>query len=156
MHRHLKTSHIHIHQFRPAMITDFGTSYSERDDHTLTTEAGTVYYAAPEMFVEGDYTNKVDVWSSRFPNFRATFSCHHETSWWRNAGDSRVPCQSDESRVLRCWSMEPENRPSFDDILGEFQSNHFAVFPDASPKTIFEYARSMFDWKSTNSKRASA
>jgi serine/threonine protein kinase len=46
-----------------ALIGDFGTSRLEVDDATLTTEAGTVHYAAPEMFNEGELTYKADVFS---------------------------------------------------------------------------------------------
>jgi hypothetical protein len=59
-----------------------------------------------------------------------------------------------KSLIARCWSLKPEERPSFSEILMEFEVNLFEVVPRSSPEKIFEYARSVLDWEGVNSRRA--
>jgi serine/threonine protein kinase len=61
VHRDLKPSNVLINERGEALIADFGATRSEYDDCTWTSEAGTVQYAAPEMYREEVCTNKADV-----------------------------------------------------------------------------------------------
>jgi hypothetical protein len=38
--------------------------------------------------------------------------------------------------IRRCWSVNPTERPSFQDILDEFQSMGWAILPDADASII--------------------
>jgi serine/threonine protein kinase len=159
MHRDLKPSNILINNQGHALIGDFGTSRRESDDHTLTLEAGTVHYAAPEMFREEPYTNKVDVFSFGsilyeiivgspvFARDEPPFPVMRQLL----AGDMpRVPDLCGEfmqGLINRCWSQNPECRPSFDEILEEFRVRSFAIFPDANGNTLREYVCGVLAWE---------
>jgi hypothetical protein len=57
-----------------------------------------------------------------------------------------------QSLITRCWSLNSEDRPSFDAILEELRGNDFTVFPGASSRKVFEYVRSVLDWEMCNLK----
>jgi serine/threonine protein kinase len=52
IHHDLKPSNILIREKEHVWICDFGASRSEGDEPTPATETATVYYAAPELFVD--------------------------------------------------------------------------------------------------------
>jgi hypothetical protein len=41
-----------------------------------------------------------------------------------------------QSLIPRCWSTNPNDRPSFEDILNEFRSCGFAILPGADADVI--------------------
>jgi hypothetical protein len=49
--------------------------------------------------------------------------------------------------IPRCWSMIPENRPSFEDIFMEFQGVEFNIIPQASAFHIREYVCGVLAWE---------
>jgi serine/threonine protein kinase len=165
IHRDLKPSNILINERGEALIADFGTSRSEYDNDTFTGDAGTVNYAAPEMYKEEPYTNKVDVFSFGVVLYeilvgRRVFPISEPwLAVMKSVLGGEMPAIPDrvgnvmKSLISRCWSLKAEDRPSFDDILKEFQTEHFAVVPGASAEKVFEYARSVLDWESCCSKR---
>jgi serine/threonine protein kinase len=140
IHRDLKPSNILINGRGEAMISDFGTSRLECDDNTLTPDSGTVHYAAPEQFyADARCTRSVDVFSfgsilyeivSGSPVF-ARSEPPHPIMRKLFAGD--MPRLSNRHEnwiqmlISRCWSKDPESRPSFDDIRAEFHSRHFGL-----------------------------
>jgi serine/threonine protein kinase len=165
IHRDLKPSNILINERGEALIADFGTSRSEYDTGTVSGDTGTVNYAAPEMYKEEPYTNKVDVFSFGvvlyeilvgrrvFPISEPPFVV------MKSVLGGEMPVIPDrvgnvmKSLISRCWSLKAEGRPSFDDILNVFQTKKFKILPGASSHKIFEYTRSVLDWESGYSKR---
>jgi serine/threonine-protein kinase len=138
IHLDLKLSNILIDNLGRALIDDFGTSCLEIDDSRLTTDTGTVNYAAPEMFKASHSTNKADVFSlglvlheiligpAVFPYSRNDI----EVMGRILAGDMpEIPAkcgQFMQNLISRGWSLNPEGHPSFDEILDEFWKCDFA------------------------------
>jgi serine/threonine protein kinase len=156
----LKPSNILINERCEALIADFGTTRSECDAGTLTSDTGTVHYAAPEMYKEAAYfSNEVDVFSFGLimceiltgrPVFAYSMMPFPIMRKVLTGNMPVIPARvgtAMQSLIARCWSMTPEDRPSFDDILKEFQDHDFAVFPGASSSKIFEYVQSVLDWE---------
>jgi mitogen-activated protein kinase kinase kinase 7 len=159
MHRDLKPSNILINELGHPLISDFGTSRYEWDDATMTGDTGTVNYAAPEMFREGVYTSKIDVFSfglicyeilvgsAVFPESMAVFPILRQVM----KGDMPpIPGRCGkfmQSLISRCWSLDPKSRPSFADILVELQLNHFDNFPGADPRLVREYITGILAWE---------
>jgi serine/threonine protein kinase len=164
IHRDLKPSNILINSLGHALIGDFGTSRLEVDDATLTTEAGTVRYAAPEMFREGEYTNKADVFSFGLVLYEilvgsAVFpSSEYSLPVMKRILAGEMPeipakCgQFMQNLISRCWSLNPGDRPSFDQILEEFQRSNFAIVPGADPDELKSYAWGIIAWEDGNSR----
>jgi serine/threonine protein kinase len=139
MHCDLKPSNILIDKNGCAWISDFGTSQFEESDRTQTTATGTVHYAAPEMFEDNGYTNKVDVFSFGsvlyeilagkpvFPPDMMPFPV------LRQLHKKKMPEIPEDIQgyardlIKRCWSFDPAKRPSFDQILAELRQENCLI-----------------------------
>jgi serine/threonine protein kinase len=159
MHRDLKPSNILINDLGQTLIGDFGSSRYEWDDATFTGEAGTPNYSAPEQFRDEPYTNKIDVFafglilyeiyagSAVFPVGMQPFPIIRQVL---SGAMPSIPAQFGtfmQKLIARCWSMDPQSRPSFADIATELQSNDFDNFPGADPKAIREYVTGILAWE---------
>jgi hypothetical protein len=161
IHRDLKPSNIFIRENGRALIGDFGSSRFTNDDGTLTGESGTVHYAAPELFQEhAELTGKVDVWGfgmilyeivSGFPVFATSLSpfdvirqirCHYRPIIPMECGGYM------EGLIGRCWSDDPSLRPSFEEILREFQDREFAILPGVDCAAIRGAVEGVLTWES--------
>jgi hypothetical protein len=57
-----------------------------------------------------------------------------------------------QNLIARCWSLNPEDRPSFDEILEEFWKCDFAIVPGADPDELRSYAWGINAWEDGNSR----
>jgi serine/threonine protein kinase len=149
LHRDLKPSNILIREDWGAVIGDFGSSCFESDDATITPDSGTVHYAAPELFgPKAVSSQKSDVFAFGLivyeivegrPVFRSSMT-HFEVI--RALRDGTRPSISSscgsfmQSLIVRCWSTNPSDRPSFQEILDEFRSVNFGILPDADGDVV--------------------
>jgi serine/threonine protein kinase len=159
IHRDLKPGNIMINALGRVLIGDFGASCLENEDRTMTSETGTVHYAAPEMFQDVQYTNKVDIFSFALIVYEilvgAPVFSHDESPFQvmrrlRSGDMAQIPDSCGwfmQELIPRCWSKDPESRPSFQTILDEFRSNNFAIFPGADATVICEYVCGIFAWE---------
>jgi serine/threonine protein kinase len=160
MHRDLKPSNILINDLGQTLIGDFGTSRYECDDATWTGDTGTVHYAAPEQYQDKEgYTSKVDIFSfglilyeilagaAVFPVSMTPFQIMRQVL----KGDMpSIPERFGEfmqNLIPRCWSMDSQSRPSFEDIFLELQSRDFNIFPGADRRVIREYVTGILAWE---------
>jgi hypothetical protein len=61
-----------------------------------------------------------------------------------------IPNESGEfmgGLIRRCWSDDASTRPTFDEILREFQARQFAIFPGANPEEIRAAAEGVLQWE---------
>jgi serine/threonine protein kinase len=151
IHRDLKPSNIFIRTDGRALIGDFGSSRFMNDNGTRTANSGTVHYAAPELFEEdAKLTPKVDVWGfglilyeivSGLVVFPPSLSPFEVIQKIRNRYRPVIPIDRGEymeGLIGRCWSHDPSCRPSFDEILAEFQARQFKILRDADSEEICE------------------
>jgi serine/threonine protein kinase len=159
VHRDLKPSNILLNESWHTLIADFGSSVDENVEKTTSPDSGTYFYAAPEQFVDGEATNKVDVFSfglilCEILMGRAVFDEDYSAREIVHAiTKGKMPDIPDrvspamKELIGRCWSMNPADRPSFDQILGEFEELNFGLVPGADSKTVWEYVRGVRDWE---------
>jgi serine/threonine protein kinase len=159
VHQDLKPSNILLNGDGRTLIGDFGTSRCQAIDLTPTPDTGTPHYAAPELFEEDSRTAKVDVFSfglilyeivvghAVFPlSMRpAEIIRIHKNGDRPNIPNSVVT--SMKTLIELCWSPNPSDRPSFNEILKHIESNHFTIIPGADAKMIRLYVRGVRDWE---------
>jgi serine/threonine protein kinase len=161
IHRDLKPANILVHSNGRAVIGDFGSSRFMADNATATGESGTVHYAAPELFEENaNFTGKVDVWSFGLilyeivagravfpPSFPPFEVIRRIRDRWRpnipliECGEFMV------GLIQRCWSDDPASRPSFDEILLEFQACQLSILPLAKSDELRGEVESVLLWE---------
>lgn len=94
----------------------------------LSTQAGTPYYMAPELFQQEKYNNKADIWSLGIILFEmialdVPFSGQNYTKLVKRVISAKLPAippqYSTELRDLlhACLEKKPQNRPSIHQIL---------------------------------------
>jgi serine/threonine protein kinase len=159
VHCDLKTENVLLNEEGHSLISDFGTCFDEQGEVTPDVPTGTQYYAAPERFSEGDPTNKADVFSfglilCEILTGRRVFNADFSKSEVMEAiTKGRMPAIPDrvlswmKALIMKCWSLNPTDRPSFDDILTEFAKRNFAIVPDADCETVRKYVRGVQDWE---------
>jgi TPR repeat protein len=166
IHRDLKPANIMINGKGQALIGDFGTSCLASEDSQEIGGGGSVHYAAPEMYQdEIAYTTKVDIFSFGLVLFEilfgsAVFAKSPEAArviLRVRAGDMPpIPDRCGEpmqNLIRRCWSMNPEARPSFNEILDEFRDSNFSLFPGADSEELAGYVYDIEMWETVNSQR---
>jgi hypothetical protein len=70
-----------------------------------------------------------------------------------------IPAQCGEfmqKLIPRCWSKNPSLRPTFDEILGEFEAVNFEIIPNGRGAVISEAVRSVLTWESETRRRGGA
>jgi serine/threonine protein kinase len=161
VHRDLKPSNVLIRRNGRALIGDFGSSRFTRDDATQTGESGTPHYAAPEQFQEhAELTPKIDVWSfglilyeivSGSAVFPSSLQPREVARQIRARYRPPVPRTGGDHMgdlIERCWSQDPLDRPSFADILREFQSRQFAILPSTNIDEVRDAVEEVLQWES--------
>jgi serine/threonine protein kinase len=163
IHRDLKPSNILINDCGESLISDFGIARETSNDHTLTPDAGTVHYSAPELF-DGDAvcTPKVDVYSfglilyeilTGSAVFSSSLSPFEVIRKHRSQEYPPVPdlCGSFMQKLIpSCWSHDPKKRPSFSEIFKICQSVNFCIVSGADRSLVIKYVNAILDWERTN------
>jgi serine/threonine protein kinase len=167
IHGDLKPSNILVNRPGEALISDFGVSRREFADYTLTPESGTINYAAPELFREGaPYTRKVDVFAFGLVVYEvltgtAVFpSTAYAAPILTKILSGEMPVVPDECGSLmqdlipRCWKTEPEERPTFDEIIREFDVAGFRIVPGADDVKLGIYVGDIQTWEAEEAARS--
>lgn len=140
-HGDIKPENILIDSDLNAKLADFGycrTTLFAGDDSKF----GTLYYASPELFVNGEFdTLKSDIWS-----IGITLYCISESSFPYKNGNSKFiieqiisgslrlsPTISESLKnvVVKCTDLKPENRPTIEELM---KYDYFSVYDDLSKR----------------------
>lgn len=142
IHRDLKPGNVLIDEFFNPQITDFGLSKIYQNDHSQSqTQAyGTPIYMAPEV-VRGDrYNGKADVYSfailmfevitdsEPYPAFQkgkmSLFQFNSKVINEKMRPEFTVPVkESLKQLIVQCWSDNPDDRPTFEEIFNKIAFN---------------------------------
>lgn len=134
IHRDLKMKNILINLKKHVKICDFGISkvVDLTTLTSLTSGVGTFAFMAPEIFQQHSrYTVKVDVYAfgvvmyyiltkGQFPEYTGIGS-------YANLNLPSSINKLSKSIIKKCWSLSPDERPSFSNILDMIVENNFML-----------------------------
>lgn len=157
VHRDLKSLNILLDKDGHSRICDLGFArvVEETSKDNLKTFVGTYYWMAPELLDEDpSYTPKVDVYSYGIMLWemlaqKVPYNGEDPTKViakvYKNNARPIFPSDVDKvpgmkKLIEECWERQPENRPSFKEIIGRFASGD-AFYQDADVDKVLEYAR---------------
>ncbi|RHY29222.1 hypothetical protein DYB32_005324 [Aphanomyces invadans] len=142
LHRDLKSRNVLLSEAFVAKLTDFGIS-REASDETMTVEAGTAAWTAPEVLTNsGHYDEKADIYSlgvvlSELDTWQIPYSSGTSGSGYSNvqmamlvaagklAPSFRTDCPPEVLQLARaCLEMDPENRPKASKVAYELRRLH--------------------------------
>jgi serine/threonine protein kinase len=160
IHRDLKPGNILLNEKGHPLIADFGASRLMCDDTTATAGYGTVYYSAPELIEEGVTTTmKSDVFAFGLllyeiivgsPVFSDSDGIFGVIRRLRAKDLPPIPLKCGlliNDVICRCWSMNPDDRPSFSDILARFEAHDFSLLPNANADALRDYCGAIREWE---------
>lgn len=172
VHRDLKPENVFMDENYEPILADFGLSRIYDDDITMTSRLGTPYFMAPEMFGENDekITNKIDVYA-----FAVTILSLFSTKYKFNGNQPRsinqfasnimkgkryvIPENVPEfyaSLIKRCWSNNPKERPTFDEIVDKLEESDEFILKGANVKEVHDYIEKIKNFNNSYKKKNNA
>ena len=154
VHRDLKPDNILLDENYYPVISDFGLSRLLCKSVDMTRNLGTNYYMAPELFDdESEVTEKVDVYA--FAVLLLSFFCQNfkfKDGKTKNLVQFAQKIQNGErydiprcvpryyvKLINRCWDADINLRPSFEEIVQDFETNDNFIFEGADVDIVREY-----------------
>lgn len=142
IHRDLKPDNILLTESHYPKISDFGFSKIADPMQSLNSKkCGTMVYMPPEVFESDDYqyNNKVDVYAYAMIIYEIftlekPFAKLSEFALMRTIMNNQRPHFPDDSTseefiqiIKKCWSQDPDERPTFEEICEELEKDNFSV-----------------------------
>lgn len=149
VHRDLNTKNLLLDDHYSIKISDFGLS-RPKHDHKMTMSVGFLGGMAPEVYRGNDYTEKADVFSFAMVLYEILTGkeSHHElnnvmmyahdmaTKGYRPPLDDTVTAPEWNNLVRRCWATDPQDRPSFSELITELHNIEHSKPAPSVPVTL--------------------
>jgi hypothetical protein len=157
IHLDLKPSNLLIDEECNVKISDVGTARLEECGCIQAVRKAPLYYKAPELWDEGPVTEKADVFAFGVILYEILISGHmfsddvSELEVMRRMSMGTRPVLEEEFSELggiiieQCWAVNPQERPSFADILEIVTRNGFAFVADVDEGLLVEFVRAVTD-----------
>jgi serine/threonine protein kinase len=111
-------------------------------------QVGWGLYIAPELSGNGPHDEKVDVYSFGCIVYALLtndpiFSDCSDLKVWKHLVDGwrpSIPCMVPaclQNLIKRCWSEDPNSRPSFQEIVQELSDPSFKMFPGSDVNAVW-------------------
>lgn len=138
LHRDLKPDNILMDDELYPKIADFGLSKIMHQNqesisvNSATGFKGTILYSSPEILFDCDYTEAGDVYAYAMISYEIIWYDFNNCSFGdliKKIKDGDRPkfnstvSEPYKSLIEKCWSQEPSERPTFDQITDELKTN---------------------------------
>jgi serine/threonine protein kinase len=151
IHRDVKPGNILIDERGYVRIGDLGSSRLVSLDVTQTKQVGTALYMAPEMYEDGVYDASADVFSFALIVYELVVGDYvfpprlAPMVLMKKVASSQRPKLPDDMNItvkkmiLRCWSVDPMIRESFDEIWCHLSRIKFQITPQVDSSRVEEF-----------------
>ena len=127
----------------------------------MTKGIGTLAYMSPEMVNEEDYDNKTDVYSYGVVLFKLFAERLPKQSMRDRLNNVPMEYPTESGKISkycinlikRCTMFEPEQRPTFDEIIEDMLSNNFALASEVDVKVISQRFKELNNFRELNNER---
>jgi serine/threonine protein kinase len=151
IHRDLKPSNIFVDEHGHIRIGDFGTTRMEDCGSKTTSMLGTIPYVAPETLDEAPPTKKVDVFAFGLTLYEILFG---EGVFPKNITPVQLARRHDrgvraeipssanrtvKTLIEKCWSTNPDDRPTFERIYDILEIDRFPFYRDQDSEEIEKF-----------------
>lgn len=162
VHRDLKSLNVLIDEKYHACICDFGFSKDTTEGELITRNVGTPFWMAPELSTKNTsniysmsnltcYTPKIDVYSYGIILWETSSGLFPRTNELSRGAMSyqqpSLPLTTPEGvkeLYEKCCDLQPENRPSFDEIVHTFMTGK-VLLNGADEKRFMNYVKETID-----------
>lgn len=167
MHRDLKPANILEDDYLFPKICDFGLSKNfHQNAESMSTQStlgmkGTPIYIPPESWETNQYSKSGDVYAfglivyelmtleKPFQGFTITMLYSRVVSnGYRPDFKYEIPdCY--QQLIKKCWSQNPDERPTFEDIVNELKNNHDFITNSVEEDEFLDYVDLIDNYKTT-------